>query len=303
MIDLDEEKEKVNDNSISHIQELINAKDITQEKFDEILRLQETGKASRVQKLQIERYMLKHLLGINTLNTSDDTQIQKLKQNVTKTRLDNYAIVSNFNNLPKEKNVDDNDKKLKLRKLKIVRDILQILELNVYEDTTYYLASELQPNMTELYEHEIFSSLKDTKILFSIQKSNHTAPQTTLKKSVSYVNAILQEYSIQIQTKQFKVNNKKIAKYFLRRMHNMDEILEHKDWTVSQEYKKSKNFKANNPLLYSNLYQKKEPQNDPDDDDDHDINMMESDDEYDCLNDDDNECDYDEVCDELDNLI
>ena len=31
--------------------------------------------------------------------------------------------------------------------------------------------------------------------------------------------------------------------------------------------------------------------------------MMESDDEYDCLNDDDNECDYDEVCDELDNLI
>jgi len=300
LIDLDEEKEKVNDNSISHIQELIQAEDITQEIFDTILRLQETGKASRVQKLQIERYMLKHLLGINTLNSSDDTQIQKLKQNVTKTRMDNYAIVSNFNNLPKQKNIDDNDKKLKIRKLNIVRDILQTLQLHVYEDESFYSASELQPNMTELYEHEIFSSLKDSKILFNVDKKNHLDPKATLKKSVSYVNVILQEYCIQIQTKQFKVKGKKVPKYYLRRMYNVDEILEHKDWIVSQEYKRAKNFKANHPLMYANLY-KKEKQTNNNDEEYIDM-MMCDDEEYECLVKDD-ECDYDEACDELDDLI
>jgi len=299
IIDLDETKENPDDNSISHIQELIDAEDITQETFDTILKLQETGKASRKQKLEIERYMLKHLLGINTLNSSDDIQIQKLKQNVTKTRLDNYAIVSNFNNLPKVKNVDDNDKKIKLRKLKIVRDVLEILQLNVYDDT-YYLASELQANMNELYEHEIFSNLNDSKILFSVKKINHTAPKTTLKKSVSYINAILQEYSIQIQSKQFKVKGTKVSKYYLRRMHNMDEILEHKDWIVSQEYKRSKNFKANNPLLYANLY-KKQIQSISEEDEEYIDMMMCDDDEVECLVT-ENNSNYDEVCNFLNDI-
>ena len=115
--------------NLLRIQQLINIEDINKKTFEQLLKLSEIGKASHEQKLKIERYVLKLLYGIDTLNTCDDKQIQTLNYSVTDQRLQNYTFIINpvnINNM-----VDDNKQKIINKKALIIRSVLDTLKLDI----------------------------------------------------------------------------------------------------------------------------------------------------------------------------
>ena len=258
IIDLEETKDVINDNSITMIQMMIDAYDITREQFEELLSKQQQSIATAQQKIEIARYMFCDDLGITTLNSADDEQVQKLRSSVTKEKLINYAIIANpIKNMPSQDIETDNNKKISIRKAKIVSDIITTLDINIYDNETIIDPDTMKTKLEKLTGTEIFNDVKGTKILFNIDK--RSKDPTTLKTQLAYINSIMSQYSVAINAHQKKQKGKYVSHYRVNRLHNIDELLGFKAWRISgKQYVRPDNYKDNIIKSYSALGKAKE---------------------------------------------
>ena len=178
--------------------------------------------------------------------------IVKLVKNVSVEKMHNYASIVNKDNISHElTDVTANKKRERKRRL-IIYNIVKLMELNAYNDTLYTV-DDIEEKLKEIEKHEIFTKLKETKMLFDIDTRNHNKVDN-MKTKLAYINRLFMNYCIEITIAQVRTaKTKKVNFYALKRKHNIDELLDAKNW-YNHQYDKPDDYKKNEIQIYDALF-------------------------------------------------
>jgi len=217
-IDMIEDK-KLETEKVSSIDHILSVSDIDTATFEVLRQKQLDDKATMTDKYQIHKYTLQKQFGIKTLS-------KKLINNIPAHLLKNYIYLSDNRNIPLNTSRDMTVEKTIIKVTKI-RELIKHLGFNdIYSDIVIDKKTWDQNLKTCNKRTEIFNNIKDTKILFGIDDRNHKKPFQTTKKTMAYLNNLLNQYSINIKSTQ--KGKHKIPHYTLERKNNIDEIMVYK---------------------------------------------------------------------------
>lgn len=203
LIEPKEKKEKVRDdikNCKLDDSELLNSiNDITEDKFKYLLEKQKQSTAEKIDKLQIKKYLIKSSLGVDKLDEKilefydSPFIIKKIEHLIDKTNIKNY---------------NDNQTKENIKKVEIINDLINKLGFKLF-DNKYISRKKFEMNIEEIIKtNELFINPKLANILFNSSKVNIK----TNKQFLGFVNTVLENYKLKIQSKEVRVKKEDIEK-------------------------------------------------------------------------------------------
>lgn len=203
--------------------ELINAKDIDDDELLKLYQKQNKSKASRADKLSVEKAVWKQRLGVSKLN-----------EDILKTFHKKEYLINNFLAL-----VDPNNKKLESKstfddkredveyRLLIVNQIINCIGFKDINDTTVLSESQFDDNfVNNLAQNPIFNeSSKTVKVRFNLSKSK-TDPKDK-DSCVKFINELFKNFSIKLERtyQKGKRKEKQNRIYQIVILNNVDEIV------------------------------------------------------------------------------
>ena len=203
--------------------ELINAKDIDDDELLKLYQKQNKSKASRSDKLSVEKAVWKQRLGVSKLN-----------EDILKTFHKKEYLINNFLAL-----VDPNNKKLESKstfddkredveyRLLIVNQIINCIGFKDINDTTVLSESQFDDNfVNNLAQNPIFNeSSKTVKVRFNLSKSK-TDPKDK-DSCVKFINELFKNFSIKLERtyQKGKRKEKQNRIYQIVILNNVDEIV------------------------------------------------------------------------------
>lgn len=199
------------------VDELLLVDDINKIEYEHLHYKQQEGCASAQDKLKINKYCFKKCLGVDILN-------QDLIDNYDFSTIKNYISLIDIKNISKS---SDNKYKEDVKKSEIVQKLINELGfINMYDRQTKINSNEFISRIEQL---EIFNDESDMKLLFksrSIKKNFDS-----IKSFLGCVNSILETYSLKIQSKEYKENQKRFYNYMLinsKGREHIDELLQYR---------------------------------------------------------------------------
>ena len=239
VINLIEEKEKkekvredINKCKIDDTNLLNSIDDITEGKFKYLLEKQKQSNADKIDKLQIKKYLIKSSLGVDKLDENileyydSPLIIKKIEHLIDKTNIKNY---------------NDNQTKENIKKVDIINDLINKLGFKLFDNKTIS-RDKFEKNIDEIIKtNELFINPKLANILFNSSKVNIK----TNKQFLGFVNTVLENYKLKIQSKEIRVKKEDIEKvgktkdtaYSLEWLKGYDTINELIQYKIDKGYK------------------------------------------------------------------
>ena len=239
VINLIEEKEKkekvredINKCKLDDTDLLNSIDDITEDKFKYLLEKQKQSNADKIDKLQIKKYLIKSSLGVDKLDENileyydSPFIIKKIEHLIDKTNIKNY---------------NDNQTKENIKKVDIINDLINKLGFKLFDNKTIS-RDDFEKNIDEIIKtNELFINPKLANILFNSSKVNIK----TNKQFLGFVNTVLENYKLKIQSKEIRVKKEDIEKigktkdtaYSLEWLKGYDTINELIQYKIDKGYK------------------------------------------------------------------
>ncbi len=175
--------------------EILEAPDISKEDFGILLNKQMNNRATRSEKVQIEKYMYKHNFGIDKIDFHFlDCFYQKTD------------VLFNLLGLIDDKNLEGSDKigtkidydiQKKKEKNRIVREIINMLGFDNISDSKRIARKQFQSNIEVVKKLSyLFTNPKFCLSLFGLNKRNIIS----VKSFLGFFNSLLSDYGIQIKS-------------------------------------------------------------------------------------------------------
>ena len=231
-----EKQEKIRDDilkcDIDDTDLLNSIDDITDEKFKYLLEKQKQSNADEIDKLQIKKYLIKSSLGVDKLDEAilehydSPFIIKKIEHLIDKTNIKNY---------------NDNQTKETNKKVDIINDLIHKLGFKLFDDK-YISRQDFEKNIEDIIKtNELFINPKLATILFNSSKVNIK----TNKQFLGFVNTVLENYKLKIQSKEVRVKKEDIEKvgktkdttYCLEFLKGYDTINELIQYKIDKGYK------------------------------------------------------------------
>jgi len=216
---------------------IINAKDINEEKYVELLYKQKNNQAIEEDKLALEKFCYK----VNWGEENIDMAFMKISYRKTHILMNLRDIYNGSDN--KLITVDTNYIKYanmkNKEKMRVIKDFMNILGYDNLKEEKILSKTEFQDNMDKcIKESELFTKTNYTMPLFGMSKKN----PGTIKSFLGFINTILNDYGLVIScVKKFKrYKGTRIINYYYK-LHPIDNFLKYID--------KPKNIYSEN-LLY-----------------------------------------------------
>jgi hypothetical protein len=213
----EEGKKKNTEITVTKIDQILEAEDLTEENFKEYLIAQQTDNATKDQKLAINKHMHKLALGLDELN-----------ENVLKTfTMDSIKKFTSLIDIQNVKETNDNHRKEIIDKAKLINQLIKDLGFkNIFDNQTKLKRSEFLEKVETIKKNNIiFTNPLNTKVRFNLAK---TAKVNTSNGFLGFVNSILKDYNINITQKRVTVNYKNDTVYSLSIINDINELLEYK---------------------------------------------------------------------------
>ena len=205
---------------------LYETKDISKNKYTYLLDKQKQDRATKYDKLQVKKYVVKSSLGVD-----------KVSEGILKHYSDPY-IIKNIEYLIDKKNIKDNNNqqtKETHKKIDIVNDMLSTLGFKLFQNVKVS-RKNFEKRCDQLMTTNIlFTEYKLSKILFNKSKGKFE----TNKQCLGFLNSILENYKLCIKSNQVRVkkadledeNKTKDTVYtleFLKDYDTINEIIQYK---------------------------------------------------------------------------
>ena len=231
---------------------ILKTEDITDTDYDIFLERQKKSDATEEEKMCILRHSLKLKLGIDDLfhsknilpppEMNDEEELRKWADENEQefalifasnsllhffsdtSRLDNFIYLIDEKNIPHFKDNQTIEKKEKARKVnKLIRDLGFD---NVFDTGKIILKDDFNAKIEKVMkENPIFTDLKNTKILFGLNK---TKDVKTTKGFLGFITPILKNYCISIEYFQQRINGEKCTTYRLKQLDCVNELVGYK---------------------------------------------------------------------------
>jgi hypothetical protein len=212
-----ENKKKTDDITVTKIDQILDAEDLTDEKFQECLNAQSKDKATKEQKIAVTKHMHKLALGLDSLN--EDV--------LKKFTMDSIKKFTSLIDIQNVKESNDNHKKEIIDKAKLINQLIRDLGFkNIFDDKTKLNRKEFLERVEAVTNNNIiFTNPLNTKVRFNLSKSFQI---NSSNKFLGFVNSILKDYNIKITQKRVTVNYKNDTVYNLTIINDINELLEYK---------------------------------------------------------------------------
>ena len=200
----EENKKKKDEITVTKIDQILEAEDLTEAKFQECLIAQQTNQATRKQTLAVTKHMHKLALGLDNLNG-----------NVLKTfTLDSIKKFTSLIDIQNVKETNDNHKKEIIDKAKLINQLVRDLGFkNIFDNQKKLKRQEfLEKIETVTKNNIIFTNPLNTKVRFNLSKK---AKISSSNGFLGFVNGLFQDYNIKITQKRITVNYKNDTVYSL----------------------------------------------------------------------------------------
>ena len=213
----EEGKKKNPEITVTKIDQILEAEDLTEENFKEYLIAQQSDNATKDQKLAIDKHMHKLALGLDELN-------ENVLKTFTKDSIKKFTSLIDIQNV---KETNDNHRKEIIDKAKLINQLIKDLGFkNIFDNQTKLKRSEFLEKVETIKKNNIiFTNPLNTKVRFNLAK---TAKVNTSNGFLGFVNSILKDYNINITQKRVTVNYKNDTVYSLSIINDINELLEYK---------------------------------------------------------------------------
>jgi hypothetical protein len=212
-----EGKKKTDEITVTKIDQILEAEDLTEEKFQECLNAQSKDKATKEQKMAVTKHMHKLALGLDSLN--EDV--------LKKFTMDSIKKFTSLIDIQNVKESNDNHKKEIIDKAKLINQLIRDLGFkNIFDNQTKLNRKEFLERVEAVTNNNIiFTNPLNTKVRFNLSKSFQI---NSSNKFLGFVNSILKDYNIKITQKRVTVNYKNDTVYNLTIINDINELLEYK---------------------------------------------------------------------------
>jgi hypothetical protein len=210
------------------LDEILDAKDITVDKLQKLLKKQANNKATHEDKIMIERYMAIKKLKLDEFELSDiddysDSEERNIRNNALKKYYCNISKVENLrllndkpdNNEEVNKPYNDYDTNANNKKLVIINNIINILGYENVSDKKLIERADFETNMNKVIkESELFTNAHLINPLFGLNKKINKVD--SIKGFLGFVNSLFIEYgfNIKLNKKSIWKEKKKENKYY-----------------------------------------------------------------------------------------
>jgi hypothetical protein len=252
--EIEESEKSKNKKTKTKNEMILEVKDITDEEYNICVDKQKKGMATEEDKNKIQKHSLKKIYGVERLNK----EILKLDTY----KIKNFVGLLDINNINK---IDDNQTKENIKKIEMINELINNIGFDNIYDTKYIEKQTIEEKRNEIMEKtSIFKDEMIKKVLFN--ESKHIHEITTNKAFLGYINSLLSEYCLKINSSLFRLKKlkqnemenmtkeqikhyeekqkKQLRIYKLERLYNIDEII---DYKIKNKYKliDEKNIRKN----------------------------------------------------------
>jgi hypothetical protein len=242
----EENKKKKDEIKGTKIDQILEAEDLTEEKFQECLIAQQTDQATTKQKLAVTKHMHKLALGLDNLN-----------ENVLKTfTMDSIKKFTSLIDIQNVKETNDNHKKEIIDKAKLINQLVKDLGIkNIFDNEKKLNRKELLEKVETITKNNIiFTDKLNTKVRFNLSKQ---AKISSSNGFLGFVNGLFQDYNIKIIQKRVAVNYKNDTVYKLTIINDINELLQYKINLGFNLYDSQSMRTPSTTNTYANLIDKK----------------------------------------------
>ena len=217
---IDEIEEEKKENKYD---ELINAKDIDEDELLKLYQKQNKSKASREEKMQVEKAVWKQRLGVSQLNEDILKLFHKKEYLIT-----NYiSLIDPTNKKLITKSCYDDKREDVEYRLIVINQIIKALGFSNINDNKVLSEKEFDESMINVItDTPLFNeSAKTVKVKFNLSKCK--IDTTNKDNAVKYINELLKNYSIKLE-RSYKKGKAKVIEnriYQLVKLNCIDEIV------------------------------------------------------------------------------
>jgi hypothetical protein len=157
----EENKNKTDDITVTKIDQILDAEDLTEAEFQECLIAQSTDKATKEQKISVTKHMYKLNLALG---------LDNLNENILKTfTMDSIKKFTSLIDIQNVKETNDNHKKEIIDKAKLINQLVKDLGFkNIFDNQTKLNRKEfLEKVETVTKNNIIFTNPLNTKVRFN----------------------------------------------------------------------------------------------------------------------------------------
>ena len=214
----DDKEVEILDELKDKFDEIISSKLISKKEYNFLMNEKKKNKASEFDKIKMTKRYFCDILGTTELNKED-----------LKFWYYNTYLIKNYNNLL---NIDsfirtnEINNNISFEKLELVQDIINKLGFNNITEVNKYINSdELTNNFNGLMKNnKLFTNKKASMIFFKVRPFK-CDDKTTIKQILGFLNSVLYNYSVKIDSKQIRINSKREYVYVIKCLNNVDDIL------------------------------------------------------------------------------
>jgi hypothetical protein len=211
-------------------EKVIDAEDLTEEAYEELLRLQRITNMTEVQKLQIQKHVVKKRTGLDVL---DLDLVKKFKYQ------DLVAKFACLIDIANERTSEENSKSLNITEHNYVRNIISRLGFDHVFDRKKINRNTFTKRLKETVKWLGDESVRSKDFDLIMNKTKHNIRCMTdadFKKQMYFINSFLYSYSIKISLKQERVDGSvnKSNFYAIELQNSIDELLEYR---INRGYK------------------------------------------------------------------
>jgi hypothetical protein len=209
-------------------EKVVDAEDLTEEAYEELLRLQRITNMTEAQKLQIQKHVVKRRTGLDVL---DMDLVKKFRYQ------DLVAKFACLIDLENERSSEDNNRALNLTEHKYIREVITRLGFNHIFDKKKISRSTFVRKLREVIQWlSTESNRKDFDMIMNKTKHNiRSLRDADFKKQLYFINGLLSSYSVKLKLKQEREESTNKTNYYVIELQNcIDELLEYR---VNRGYK------------------------------------------------------------------
>jgi len=201
---------------------ILDAKDVSSNEVDSLIKSKNNNTASENEKYQIEKYMMKKNWGVKKM-TPEFLECFYGKEY----RLNNLSALIDNTNITEKDGIKLEELKLKC---KIIKELLSMLQFTSVKRQQIKLTSEqLHTSIKNILKDSIlFKDYDKHRMLFGLEKTKSTKEWTS-KMFLNTINALLERFGLVIKNKQNSTHIKghavKINIYCIEYIDNMNELL------------------------------------------------------------------------------
>jgi hypothetical protein len=202
--------------SVSRNKLYVNAKDLTEIQYEELIEKQKRDEATKDEKLSISKTYYKKMLGVDYLD-------EKFLNEFTPNSINKFCSIIDINNISKSQDLHVQEEKEKAIQ---IRQLIKDLGFKNCFDTGFIIKSNFEGIRENIIKNNnLFTDFSETKIRFELNKD---IKKIDGKAFNGFVNQLLGRYFLHLKYDQITKDKKKVGIYKLEQTLNINELLQYR---------------------------------------------------------------------------